>query len=158
MTAQRLTLFPFRSFEMDRSCKSVFKMSITLLAVLDYATSRSNDISLHLKHILVWQAHSSLPEEPHNLHTSIWSRHTVFTAPKAHTNDTLNCTLTAWSGAQWERLDLFSHIRQLCFLTTPFRPTHTHTHTHMYVTLKSASHDTTLQGYNLQHNWLMRSN
>lgn len=128
MTAQPLTLSPFRCpyFEMDRSHKSAFKMSRTLLAVRDCATSCSNDISLSLKYIPVWQAHSSLPEVPHNLHSSIWPRHTVFTASKAPTNNTLNCTLIAWWGAQWEGLDLFSHIRQSCFLTTPFRrDTHT---------------------------------
>jgi len=127
MTAQRLTLSPFRYpyFETDRSCKSAFKMSRTLLAVRECATSCSNYISLSLKHTPVWQTHSSLPGVPHNLHSWIWSRHTVFTAPKAHTNNTLNCTLTAWRGAQWECLHLFPHIRQLC-LTTPFRrDTHT---------------------------------
>ena len=52
--------------------------------------------------------------------------------------------------------DLFSYIRQICFLTTPFRrDTHTHTE---HVTFKSATHDTKPHGYHSDQKWLIQAN
>jgi hypothetical protein len=156
MTAQRLTLSPFRCsyFEKNRSCKSVFKMSRTLLAVRDCATFCSNDISLSLKHIPFLQAHSSLPEVPHNLHSSFWSRHTVFRAPKStHKQHTTlytycmkGCTVRRFGFTRWFKYDrdwfvckqaaqvpvifeppcIFPHSAVM-FLLYPIQTRHTHT-------------------------------